>query len=122
MRIEWGTGSTMTFPVKDLEAAVAWYRDVRGFEVLVEMPDWGWAQFRTPIPGLKLGLSRSDDEARAPENSLTFDVVDIDAARAFLEERGVRFDGDTSEVEGTVRLAPFFDLEGNQLGLAQRIQ
>ncbi|HEY7280583.1 MAG TPA: hypothetical protein VID47_03215 [Actinomycetota bacterium] len=44
MGIEWGTGSTMTFPVKDLEAAVAWYRDAPGSEVLVEGNHLGLAQ------------------------------------------------------------------------------
>jgi predicted enzyme related to lactoylglutathione lyase len=53
--------------------------------------------------------------------TLTFGVTDIAAARAHLERHGVRFDGDTREIEGMVRLATFYDLDGNSFMLAQRL-
>jgi predicted enzyme related to lactoylglutathione lyase len=48
-------------------------------------------------------------------------VTDIAAARGHLERNGVRFDGDTREIEGMVRLATFYDLDGNTFMLAQRL-
>ena len=33
----------------------------------------------------------------------------------------MRFDGDTREIEGMVRLATFYDLDGNTFMLAQRL-
>ena len=38
-----------------------------------------------------------------------------------FEGRGVRFEGDTIEYEGMVRLAAFFDPDGNRLMLAQNL-
>ena len=54
--------------------------------------------------------------------TLTFTVSDIDAARGYLEEQGVRFDGDTHQVEDMVRLATFYDPDGNALMLAQQLK
>ncbi len=48
----------------------------------------------------------------------TFGVTDLDAARGRLEANGVKFD-DTSEVPGMVRLATFYDPDGNPWMLAQ---
>jgi predicted enzyme related to lactoylglutathione lyase len=53
--------------------------------------------------------------------TLTFGVIDIDAARASLEAHDVRFDGETTEVPGMVRLATFYDPDGNTFMLAQRL-
>ena len=50
-----------------------------------------------------------------------FGVVDIDVARAELEGKGVRFDGDTIELPGMVKLASFFDPDGNRYMLAQSL-
>jgi hypothetical protein len=33
----------------------------------------------------------------------------------------VRFDGDTREIEGMVRFATFYDLDGNSFMLAERL-
>jgi predicted enzyme related to lactoylglutathione lyase len=53
---------------------------------------------------------------------LTFNVRDIDAARAYLETRkDVRFDGETCTIEGWVRLATLYDPDGNVLMLAQSL-
>jgi CreA protein len=51
----------------------------------------------------------------------TWEVEDIDAARAALEAAGVRFDGDTDVNEGMVKLATFFDPDGNALMLSQTL-
>ncbi len=47
--------------------------------------------------------------------TLTFGVKDIDAAREQVEAKGVRFDGPTREIEGLVKLATFYDPDGNTL-------
>ncbi len=43
----------------------------------------------------------------------------IDTARSRLESRDVTFDGDTLTIAGLVRLATFYDPDGNKLMLAQ---
>ncbi len=53
---------------------------------------------------------------------LTFNVRDIDAARAYLETRDdVRFDGETCTIEGWVRPRDLYDPDGNVLMLAQSL-
>ena len=46
-------------------------------------------------------------------------VKSVDAARATLEKAGVKFDGETREYPGMVRLATFFDPDGNVLELVE---
>ncbi len=46
-------------------------------------------------------------------------MIDIDVARKHLESHGVRFDGDTREIEGMVKLATFYDPDGNSFMLAE---
>jgi CreA protein len=53
---------------------------------------------------------------------LTLGVNDIEKARAWLESKGVKFDGATREVPDMVKLATFFDPDGNTFMLAQGLQ
>jgi catechol 2,3-dioxygenase-like lactoylglutathione lyase family enzyme len=111
-------GLVCSLNVSDLERSVAWYRDRLGFEVLRETPEIGWAELRTPIRGCAVGLSESERVVVEGGGAvLTWGVRDLDAARARLEADGVRFDGDTVEIEGPVKLAGFFDPDGNALML-----
>ncbi len=52
----------------------------------------------------------------------TFGVKDIDAARKRPRNRDVRLDGKTMEIPGMVKLATFFDLDGNAMMLFQDLQ
>ena len=52
----------------------------------------------------------------------TFGVNDIDAARAHLESLDTRFDGDTYEIDGMVKLATFYDPDGNAWMLSQLLE
>ena len=51
----------------------------------------------------------------------TFGVKDIAAARAHLESLGTKFDSDTYEIEGMVKLATFYDPDGNAWMLAESL-
>jgi hypothetical protein len=53
--------------------------------------------------------------------TLTFGVKDIEAARALLERRNVRFDGETLTIPDMVKLATFYDLDGHKLMLYQSL-
>ncbi|MCB1161391.1 VOC family protein, partial [bacterium] len=48
-------------------------------------------------------------------------VLDIAEARAALEARQVRFDGDTVEIPNMVKLATFFDPDGNAMMLVESL-
>jgi catechol 2,3-dioxygenase-like lactoylglutathione lyase family enzyme len=105
--------------VSDLGKALDWYREMLGFETVYRLDEYGWAEIETPVPGLSIGLGQVEDVGGQGAITPTFRVVDIDAARGYLEGNGVRFDGETREVPGMVRLASFYDPDGNPWMLAQ---
>ena len=121
MGIEYDGALSVAVNVSDLPRAIEWYRDALGFEVEGRADEVGWAELTTPYPGVTLGLSAGDGAPRVGGITPTFGVRDLDAAREHLEGRGVRFEGDMIEYEGMVRLAAFFDPDGNRLMLAQNL-
>jgi predicted enzyme related to lactoylglutathione lyase len=109
-------GLTCALSVKDLERSLAWYREVLGFELLFKLDHVGWAEVKTAVPGVTIGMS--EVETMQPGGggaTLTFGVVDIAAARSAVEAHGVRFDGPTREIPEMVKLATFYDPDGNTL-------
>ena len=121
MTIQYDGALAIAVNVSDLDRAVDWYRDALGFEVEARADDVGWVELATPYPGVTLGLSQVEGDPRVGGITPTFGVRDLDAARAHLEGRDVRFDGDTIEIEGMVRLATFYDPDGNAFMLAQNL-
>jgi predicted enzyme related to lactoylglutathione lyase len=104
--------------VQDLEAAVAFYRDVLGLPLLGKGEDW--AHFDSGA-GTLLELftgGRSRQGPKQPDQQsiiLGLRVDDLDRAVAELQQRGIQFmPGESGEFEGT-RWAHFSDLEGNRL-------
>jgi predicted enzyme related to lactoylglutathione lyase len=45
--------------VSDYDRALAWYRDVLGFELHYELPDYGWCELKTPF-GFSIGLGQTE--------------------------------------------------------------
>ena len=121
-QIEWAGESTAALEVTDYDRSLAWYRDVLGWEVVFELREWGWAQLQTPVAGLLVGIGQSEQVKEGGGATLTFTVRDIDRSRGYLEAQGVRFDGETSQVEDMVRLATFYDPDGNALMLAEQLK
>jgi CreA protein len=110
--------------VGDIDRAIAWYTDVLGFSVVHHVPEAGWAELQTPVADVRVGLTEVETMPPAGGGAvLTFNVRDVDQARACLESRGgVRFDGETCTIEGWVRLATAFDPDGNPIMLAQSLR
>ena len=113
---------TLSSSVKDLDASIAWFRDILGFEEVFKVPEAGWAEVSTPAEGVSIGLDQTDADVDGSGGSVpVFGVEDIDAARAELEAKGVAFAGDTVELPGMVKLATFFDPDGNRYMFAQSL-
>jgi len=112
---------TLSSSVTDLDASIAWFAEKLGFELVYRVDDMGWAELSTTIPGVTIGLGQTETVDGRGGNTPVFGVVDVDSARAELEAGGVRFDGDTVEEPGMVKLATFYDPDGNTYMLAQSL-
>jgi catechol 2,3-dioxygenase-like lactoylglutathione lyase family enzyme len=119
--IEYAGHMTAAISVSDMDRSKAWFQQVLGFEHIYTLDDWGWCELRSPVAGVNLGIGQAEGVDPAGGATLTFGVRDIAAARAWLEQHDVRFDGETHDVEGMVRLATFYDLDGNTFMLVQRL-
>jgi catechol 2,3-dioxygenase-like lactoylglutathione lyase family enzyme len=113
---------TCSIGVRDLKAAIAWYQDVLGFQHLYTVDDIGWAELSTPVAKVNLGLGQVESVQPGGGATLTWGVSNIDTARADLERKRVRFDGPTMTIEGMVKLATFFDPDGNKHMFFQDLQ
>lgn len=120
--IRYDGGLTCALGVRDLDQAVQWYQELLGFELKYKMDDLGWCELSTGVEGVNVGLSVVEDVDTGGGATLTFGVEDIDAAREHLEGRSVRFDGPTRTIEGMVKLATFYDPDGNTLMFYQGLQ
>ena len=103
-----------TYPVKDADRAIAFYRDIFDLKLTWELPGMG-AEFELP-DGSTFGLWKGGE--RPPGGGIMFAVPEINAAVAELRQRGVNV-GDPMEHEPCF-MAFAEDTEGNQLILHQR--
>ncbi len=115
-------GLTCSMQVTNLDRAIAWYGDHLGFKLLYKVPDIAWAEMATEVANVNLGLGQVETVTARGNCKLTFGVKDIDAARALLEKKGVRFDGPTITIPGMVKLATFFDPDDNPSMFFQDLQ
>jgi CreA protein len=101
--------------VRDMDIAVAFYRDVVGLTPLRRSGS-EWAEFDAgPV---RLALHGSE-AAQPGGGTAVFRVQDLDDARLQLERRGAPFDEHVGEVEGFARFATFRDPDGNAVQIIE---
>ena len=102
---------------KDMDRAVAFWRDAFGFEPKLVTPYWSELAFGDAILALHGG---GDGEFR--ETGLAIQVEDLAAACAEVKEGGgiVRSEPEDRPNEG-IRLADLEDPEGNGFQMSQRL-
>ena len=120
--IEYKGDVTLSFGVSNLDAAIAWYRDVLGFTLLYKLDDMAWCELQGPSEKISVGLGVREEVKPSGGCVPVWGVKDIAAARGALEDQKVRFDGDTMEIPGMVKLATFFDPDGNAMMLVESLQ
>ncbi len=109
---------TIALSVKDRHASANWYESILGFETLYHADDAGWSELQTKAAGVTLGLGEHTEPV--PGNSVpVFGIADLDAARQKMEQADIKFDGETEVIEGMVKIATFYDPDGNALMLAE---
>ena len=112
---------TCSVSVRNLEQAKRWYAEVLGFQHLYTMTEIGWSELATAIPGVNIGLSQVEDFEAKGGTVPVFAVKDIAHARGQLERHQTRFDGETQTIPGMVKLATFFDPDGNPFMLSENL-
>lgn len=115
-------GMTLSFQVRDRKKTAQWYTDLLGLKLLYDAAEIGWCELATETAGVNIGLSEVESPKTAGGCVPVLGVTDIDAARKRLESRDVRFDGPTRDIPGLVRLATFYDPDGNALMLYQSLE
>ncbi len=115
-------GLTCSIGVSDLDASIAWYTDVLGLSLLYKVDEIAWAELSSPVEHVNVGLAQRESVDAAGGATLTWGVKNIDAARGTLESKDVRFDGETMTIPDLVKLATFFDPDGNKHMLFQELQ
>lgn len=109
--------------VTDIDASVAFYRDVLGIPMLFQVPGMPMAFFASGDVRLYLGVP--ENPSFTSRNVLYFTVDDIDAEHARLsQEHGVAFEGGPHVVHrddnGELWMAFCQDPDGHQIGLMQQ--
>jgi predicted enzyme related to lactoylglutathione lyase len=105
---------------KDIDAAMEFYGNVLGLPFSKRWGQMPAAEFETGT--LTIAVMQSDAfgiEFRSNNHPIALRVDDVEAARAELESRGVRFKGDILD-SGVCHQAFFEDPDGNVLGLHHR--
>jgi len=110
---------TLSCSVTDLDASIAWFNEMLGFALLFRVDEAGWAELSSPARDVTIGLGVNESVDGRGGTTPVFGVADIVAARAELEGKGVAFDGDIIEIPGMVKLATFFDPDGNSYMFAE---
>jgi predicted enzyme related to lactoylglutathione lyase len=111
---------TISVRVSDLDRAIEWYRDTLGFELAYKLDDMGWCELKTAHDGVTVGLGQAE-ELNQGGTVPVFGVENIDEARSYIEGKGTRFDGETQVIPDMVKLATFFDPDGNPWMLAETL-
>lgn len=115
MAIDYDGGLTCAIGVSNLDRSIAWYQDVLGFALLYRMDDMAWCELSTGVERVNVGLSQVEEAGGKGGATLTFGVVNIEAAKAAIDAAGVRQDGDIQDIPGMVRLLTFYDPDDNAL-------
>ena len=101
--------------VRDMDAAVAFYRDVLELP-LVRRDGDEWAELEAgPV---RLALHGTADPTPT-SGTVVFRVADLDDARIVLRQRGADVDEHVGEVEGLARFATVRDPDGNPVQLIE---
>jgi methylmalonyl-CoA/ethylmalonyl-CoA epimerase len=107
--------------VKDLQAAVLFYRDALGLKFLFEAGNMAFFA----CGGVRLTLSTGEKPSESYHSILYFRVDDIEAAHRVLADRGVRFDRGPHRVaampDHELWMAFFRDPDRNVLALMSEV-
>jgi catechol 2,3-dioxygenase-like lactoylglutathione lyase family enzyme len=106
----------LTIPTRDVERAVAFYRDVLG------LPHSEYSEGEVEAPNVTLSFWNPEKESlefKPNEAGFALRVADVEEARKELEAKGVEFIGETYD-SSVCRMGFFKDPDGNVVILHRR--
>lgn len=104
----------VSHPVRDLERAVKFYRDVLCLDLNFVAKEVGWAEF--DAGGATLALREVKSGFVPSQSSICFLVTELEKEVNYLKERGVKFPEEIQEIPGGQgRCVWFLDPDGNRL-------
>ena len=104
----------MSHPVKNLERAVAFYRDVLRLDLRFVAREMGWAEFE--VGDSILALREVVAGFTPSQSSICFLVYGLEKEVERLKKEGVTFLGEIEEIPGeNGRYIAFQDIDGNRL-------
>ena len=121
MAITYDGGLTCSIGVSSLDRSIPWSRDRLGFELLYRLDQIAWCELKTGVDKVNVGLSEVEQPGGKGGATLTFGVVDIEAAKAELDRHGIRQDGPIQDIPDMVRLLTFYDPDDNALMFYQEL-
>lgn len=101
----------VTLPVSNVEASAGFYRRLGLTQIVASYPDY--ARFLSPEGDVTLSVHRS--EQTAAQASVHFEVEDVDAAVAELEQAGFAFEWGPVDQPYLWREAVLLDPDGNRI-------
>ncbi len=124
---EWEHIDYVMVMVSDMARSVAFYRDVVGFKLKFDSPDWTEFLTGKTILALHGGATPAPPEQAwegrkwAGTCSIGLSTSDLDVATKSLKDRGVRFVLEPTDQSGDgLRLAIFVDPDGMPISISQQ--
>lgn len=116
--------STIGIPVADQDRALAFYRDVLGFEVRVDapLPQVGsrWIMLAPPGAAVSISLVTAGEGVPAGvETGIRFEAVDAERAHESLRARGAEV-GEVLRWPGVPAMFAAHDPDGNRFEVVER--
>jgi lactoylglutathione lyase len=111
---------TISIPVDDQEAALAFYRDALGFGVVRDMPtpNGRWIELAPGGDGVAVTLEPAGPGVTRGAIGIRFTADDVEATRAELVDRGVSVD-DIIRWPGVPAMFAFRDPDGNAFSITE---
>ena len=110
----------ISVPVTDVERSTRFYEETLGLPKVSDAGGWPEFQLGENISVYLMDPTNIGQEFRGPNTApIALRVDDVEARRRALEEKGIRFHGDTLDT-GVCHMAFFSDPDGNALMLHRR--